>query len=144
MEKSEFSFYMYYVYERGKMMKRGMKWCFCLLIVFICISTKKPATSVNAKWSISSHKHVASKIWSKDSIYHWHTCIKKDGGKLKVATHTFGRWIIDKKETDITVGIKHRDCTVCGQVQIMTIPARTSIIIEASHQIHNGKDIYCK
>lgn len=50
-------------------------------------------------------------IWSSDANNHWKECIcgNKSG---KVEAHRF-IWIVDKKATEQSKGLKHEECTVC-------------------------------
>ena len=68
------------------------------------------------------HTHTASTVWSKDVTSHWHECTANDGGKMDLAYHTFGDWVIDTPATETETGSKHRVCTVCGQNEMVEIP----------------------
>ena len=68
------------------------------------------------------HTHTASTVWSKDVTSHWHECTANDGGKMDLAYHTFGDWVIDTPATETETGSKHRVCTVCGQNETVEIP----------------------
>lgn len=67
------------------------------------------------------HTHSFGEAWRSDAAGHWREC--ECGEKTGQAAHTPGDWIIDQVATTTTVGIKHKECTVCGYVtQTEAIP----------------------
>ena len=70
------------------------------------------ATSSNGKSASCSVtvKHAYSTEWKKDAESHWKEC--SCGQKAAQGAHTFV-WVIDRKPTEKTEGLKHKECTVC-------------------------------
>lgn len=61
--------------------------------------------------------------WLSDALNHWKECIKTDCTHTELSTvHTYGKWVIDKDATETETGSKHRDCSVCGHREVVTIP----------------------
>ena len=58
-----------------------------------------------------SHTHSYGTDWKYDDTNHWHEC--QCGDKADTAAHSF-QWVIDKAATKDATGIKHEECTVCG------------------------------
>lgn len=49
--------------------------------------------------------------------------ITDKGGVVIAAGHSYGAWVIDRQATETEKGEKHRECSVCGDVQTEIIPA---------------------
>lgn len=48
--------------------------------------------------------------------------ITDKGGVVIAAGHSYGAWVIDRQATETEKGEKHRECSVCGDVQTEIIP----------------------
>ncbi len=57
-------------------------------------------------------EHNYSDAWvNTDPDMHWHEC--ECGDKSHIGEHTY-EWVIDREATATQNGLKHRECTVCG------------------------------
>ncbi len=58
--------------------------------------------------------HTPKQEYGRDGLFHWQICSNCECiiGNVMVE-HTF-TWVVDKKPTETTTGIKHQECTVCG------------------------------
>lgn len=58
-----------------------------------------------------AHTHGYGTDWKSDDTNHWHEC--QCGDKTGFAAHSFV-WKIDREATKTETGIRHEECTVCG------------------------------
>ena len=58
-----------------------------------------------------AHTHGYGTDWKSDDTNHWHEC--QCGDKAGFAAHSFV-WKIDREATKTETGIRHEECTVCG------------------------------
>ncbi|MBE5737525.1 MAG: hypothetical protein E7348_03905 [Clostridiales bacterium] len=56
-------------------------------------------------------EHVYGKDWLVDEQMHWKQCSCSD--KTSFESHAF-KWVIDTEATQVTTGLKHKECSVCG------------------------------
>ena len=70
----------------------------------------------DVKISVVYHTHsVVSDKWLHDGVTHWNPCADDTcSDRFNEASHTFA-WVIDKMPTTETSGLKHEECTVCGE-----------------------------
>lgn len=68
-----------------------------------------------------THVHSYPSTWTYNDAYHWHEC--SCGKKEGTAVHTFGEVIVDVPPTEDTPGEGHKECSVCGYIKHVTIPA---------------------
>lgn len=57
--------------------------------------------------------------WKSDRFTHWKVCTREDCGVLIKDTqtsHTSGKWIIDKQSEGTSLGLRHKECAICGRV----------------------------
>ena len=59
-------------------------------------------------------------MYSGETV-HYHKC-RWCGAIMDEKEHIFSEWIIDKKATEHTKGIRHADCSVCGYRKTVDIP----------------------
>lgn len=70
------------------------------------------------------HNHEFKSEYSKDALGHWqeaiceHTNVKNNYG-----IHEYGNFVVTKNPTDKENGIKKQECSVCGYVNVVFIPA---------------------
>lgn len=88
-----------------------------MIISFVFLSCKNEAKPPQ------EHEHTFEKEWSFDDTYHYHkaSCEHKSEVKDK-AEHTFGEWKTVDEATEIKVGKKERECSVCKCKQEGYIP----------------------
>lgn len=72
----------------------------------------------NKKTFELSHNHIYDGAWTKDELTHYHKCVAEncDGTVKDKENHTAGEWIVDRAATTEQVGVRHKECTVCGYV----------------------------
>ena len=58
-----------------------------------------------------AHTHGYGTDWKSDDTNHWYEC--QCGDKAGFAAHSFV-WKIDREATKTETGIRHEECTVCG------------------------------
>lgn len=58
-----------------------------------------------------AHTHGYGTDWKSDDTNHWHEC--QCGDKAGFVAHSFV-WKIDREATKTETGIRHEECTVCG------------------------------
>ena len=73
-----------------------------------------------AEIPVLSHTHNFESSWKYDATGHWHECSCGEHGDE--AEHTYGEWIIITSATETTVGLKKRECSVCGYEEEAEIP----------------------
>lgn len=73
---------------------------------FTCTECGTIRTEIMA---LDSNNHAFT--WTSDVTGHWKEC--ECGEKIEAAEHIYG-WVIDKPATEETTGIKHEECSICG------------------------------
>ena len=66
--------------------------------------------------------HSSDGLWHSDKSSHWHSC-SYCGSSMDFAAHTFGDWGVTKEATCTAFGERTRRCSLCGYVDIASIPA---------------------
>lgn len=97
---------------------------------FFMLSNSDTGVSTSVHTINLPHEHVYSTLWTTDDSYHWHECIADgcDGTVSEKATHTAGKWIVDRAATTEMEGSRHKECTVCGYVMAReSIPKLTPV-----------------
>lgn len=82
--------------------------------------TSNYKTSDASSKTISTHKHNWSNEWLKDDTHHWVECTCNE--KNNQETHSFGEWDIVTNATEVTEGLRVRECIVCHFEETEVIP----------------------
>lgn len=67
--------------------------------------------------------HTLSGSWIADgSDGHYRVC-EVCGGHSTTSEHTYGNWTVDQQPTQAQSGSMHRECSLCGETDTVTLPA---------------------
>ena len=72
-------------------------------------------------------------MYSGETV-HYHKC-RWCGAVMDEEEHIFSEWIIDKKATEHTKGVRHADCYVCGYRKTVEIPEHDHFDYEPAEKV---------